>query len=110
VRTLLSAAAVTVEVLAAAEVTADEAAAEGASAVAVVADAQAAEVLDAAFFLGRGEEATRARRDRERMVDEKRIFAVCFDWKNWKVDRSIDNGKYNSAAAKECGLGSRMKI
>ncbi len=86
-RTLPSAAAVTVEVLAAAEVTADEAAAEVASAIAVVADALAVEVLDAAFFLGRGEEATRARRDRERMVDEKRIFAVCL---NWKIGRLIE--------------------
>ena len=67
-RTLPSAAAVTVdaEVLTVAAV-----------AVAEVAD----EVEDTAFFLGIGEEATRARRESERMVDEKRMFAVCLDLK-----------------------------
>ena len=65
-RTLPPAAAVAVEVLLAAAV-----------AVAEAAD----EVEDAAFFLGIGEEATRARRERERMVDEKRMFAGCLDLK-----------------------------
>jgi len=81
VRTLPSAAAVTVEVLAAAEVAADAADVE----VAVAAAAQVEEVVDTAFFLGRGEEATRARRERERIVDEKRMFAGCLDRKGWKV-------------------------
>lgn len=52
----------------------ETAAAEVAVAAATLADV----VLEACFFLGIGEEATRARRERERMVDEKRIFAVCF--------------------------------
>jgi hypothetical protein len=34
--------------------------------------------LVAAFFLRIGEETTRPGRERERMVDEKRIFAVYF--------------------------------
>lgn len=63
-RTLPSAAAVTLEVLVAGPV---------AQAVAV---ATAGEVLEAAF-LGIGEDATRARRERERMVAEKRMLAVC---------------------------------
>jgi hypothetical protein len=34
--------------------------------------------LTAAFFLSIGEETTRPRRERERIVDEKRMFAVYF--------------------------------
>jgi len=45
----------------------------------LVAAAAVAVVLDATFFLGKGEEATRARRERERMVDENRMFAVYSD-------------------------------
>jgi uncharacterized protein YaiL (DUF2058 family) len=58
VRTLPSAAAVTVEL----DVT-------------VAAATLAEEVLEAAF-LGMGEEATRPRREKKRMVDEKRMFAT----------------------------------
>jgi hypothetical protein len=48
-----------------------------ATAVVAAADAaEAEEVLEAAFFLGMGEDATRARSERERMVDEKRMFAA----------------------------------
>jgi hypothetical protein len=63
-RTLPSAAAVTLEVLVAAP---------AAQAVAVT---TAGEVLEAAFFLGIGEDATTARRERERMVAEKRMLTV----------------------------------
>ena len=73
-RTLPPAAAAAVDVLAAASVAA--AAAALVAVAAVAAAPQADEVLEAAFFLGIGEEATRARRERERIVDEKRMFAV----------------------------------
>jgi hypothetical protein len=63
-RTLPSAAAVTLEVLVAAP---------AAQAVAVT---TAGEVLEAAFFLGIGEDATTARRERKRMVAEKRMLTV----------------------------------
>jgi hypothetical protein len=74
VRTLPPAAAVTLEVLDAGTV---------AQAVAV---ATAEAVLDAAFCLGKGEDATRARREREKMVAEKRMFAVCLSSKCGKIN------------------------
>ena len=42
----------------------------------VVAATAAAVVEEACFFLGMGEEATRARRKGEKMVGEKRMFTV----------------------------------
>lgn len=61
---------------------------DAAPAAEAVAIATAAEVLEAAF-LGIGEDATRARRERERMVAEKRMLAVCLFSKRWEDKYTI---------------------
>lgn len=83
-RTLPSAAAVTLEVL------------DAAPAAQAVAVATAEEVLEAAFFLGIGEDAARARRERERMVAEKRMLAICLFSKRWE-DKYTINEEYMTA-------------
>ncbi len=80
-RTLPSVAAVTVKVL------------DAAPAAKAVAVATAKEVLEPAFFLGIGEDATRARRERERTVAENRMLAVCLFSKRWG-DKYTINEEY----------------
>jgi hypothetical protein len=56
---------------------------------AVAAATLAEEVLEACFFLGIGEDATSARRERDRMTGEKRIFAVVLGAENKSEDGFI---------------------